>query len=458
MTRAAPVFAFALLAACGAHEAGSAPPTADAAPSEPVVTPPQPADAGAPDAFTPPAPTPFELHFVYVHGVGSSDTYARQDGDLADLEKSVLARVEERRPAFEAAVSKPLLVTSTRLNLYTDDAGKLASPGTDEGSGDDVAAHWRTRLAAKLASAFPQGEKNIVLVGHSTGARAAMEVAADVSGHDNVLGAGKWGFGERIAGVVSLHGMIDALGGYEPIGSVIPFSLACKVAKPSGWCAYAANVSAVPAANWVATERHTLVLTSMVTDGRCGTALWNEPSDQTLPTRAQGNPASAGIELAVDGSGVFRPAHGIHYGEFCHSDITNTTSPRHGDAVDRASSRIIGWLFDSAPRVVNQTAESQTYDTPVLEGLTSSAPFAFSFSCPAGTTSAGPLDVVGNCHHPGHTDGDDHAMSAEQLTYSSDATCGGTVTWNNIHPHPHSGTIWFKSYAKPAAGILADLK
>lgn len=442
------------LMACGTEPQQGAPPDADASPQ---AQPPKDAspEAAAPEPDAGVVSPPLELHLVFLHGVGDDDRYLRSDEDLVDFEKAVRERVEDRRAAYEASSSRSLVVTSARFNLYTDLAGNLASPGTDEGSGDEVASRWRSRLAEKLANAFPNGEKNIILLGHSTGARAAMEVAADV-GAGNVLGAGKWGFIDRIAGVVSVHGMIDALGGYETTGSVIPFSLGCKVAKPSGWCAYAADISAIPAADWVATHRHTLMLTSIDKDGVCGTPLWNEPSDQTLPVRAQGNPASFGLDIVVDGDSVFRPAHGVPYGKFCHSDITNTGSPRHADAVDSASSRVVTWLFDEAPRVVNVSRESQTYDTPVLQGLTSSQPFVFSFTCPAGSESLGPLAVVGNCHHPGHMDGDDHAMTTEQLVSSSDAHCGGTVTWNNIHDHPHSGTIWFKSYAR-GSGVIATL-
>lgn len=422
---------------------------------EPVpTTPPSGTDV---DASAPATKTPLELNVVFVHGVGSPEGYLRSDLDLVDVEAAVLAGIGERRAAYEAGSGRTLAVTSTRLNLYTDLAGNLPTPGTDEGSGQDVAAHWRGRLAEKLAHRFPNGEKNIVLVGHSTGARAAMEVAADVGGADNVLGAGKWGFSQRIAGVVSAHGMIDAVGGYRPLGEITPIGPACKVVKPSGWCDYARNVSAVPAADWVATHLRSLVLTSAPSDGRCGISLWSEPSDQLLPLRAQGNPAAVGIGVSADGNGVFRPAHGIQYGEYCHSDITNKGSPRHFEAVEALASRVTTWLFDDAPRVVNVSSESQTYDTPVLQGLTSSSPFAFSFSCPAGSPSPGTLDVVGNCHHPGFRDGDDHAMGVDQLVSVGDDHCGGTVAWKNVHDHPHSGTVWFKSYAGGAGGVLATL-
>ncbi|HVH42899.1 MAG TPA: hypothetical protein VM925_11170 [Labilithrix sp.] len=449
MNRATWGLSFALLAACGSHRSGppAGPSDAGSETSAPAVD--------APDAAV---KRPLELHFAFVHGVHDPDSYARADGDLADLEKEVLTRIEERRAAYEAAQAVALNVTSTRLNLYTDLAGNVPSPGTDEGSKDEVAAKWRGQLVTKLAAAFPNGEKNIVFVGHSTGARAAMEVAADVGGADNALGAGKWGFVERIAGVVSVHGMLDALGGYATLGGVVPFSVGCDVAKPSGWCGYAGSISAIPAADWVATQRHSLVLTSSVDDGRCGTMAWKEPSDQLLPIRAQGNPAAFGLGIASDRDGVFRPSHGVQFGQFCHSDITNQGSPRHAEAIGNASLLVAEWLFELAPRVVNATPESQTYDTPVLDGLTMSAPFTFLFSCPAGTLRGDTLAAVGNCHHPGSSDGDDHAMTAEQLVFSTDAHCGGSVMWKNVHDHPHAGTIWFKSYARTAGGLLSTLE
>lgn len=458
-SRLALLGALGWLGACAYGDVESEP-AVDPAPSEPAAE----SDAASPvveDAAAPAVDAgsrePLELHLVYVHGVGDSNSYARSDGALADLDAAVLTLIDERRPEFELASGRKLAVTSHRFNLYTDASGQLASPGTDEGSREEVAEKWRSRLAAKLAEAFPNGEKNILLVGHSTGARAAVEVSADVGGSDNALGAGKWGFGDRIAGVVSVHGMLDALGRYEALTGLVPFELGCKVVKPSGWCGYAAKVSALPAADWVSTHRHSLVLTSVVRDGRCGQTLWNEPADQTLPVRAQGNPAAYGLGLAVDGDGVYRPAHGVEYGEFCHSDITDPGKARHADAVAAASTRIAAWLFDSAPRVVNASAESQSYATPVLQGLTSATPFVFSFSCPVGSAAIVPIDVVGNCHHPGYFDGDDHAMSAPQIVSTADNVCGGSVSWKNIHDHPHSGTLWFKSYATGTGGVLATL-
>ncbi len=429
-----------------ATDAGTTPPDAE----------PEPTDG---DAATLPPAHPLELHFVFVHGVGDPDSYDRSDNDLVDLEKAVMARIEARRPAYEAAHGVAIEATSLRVNLYTDDKGQVPSPNTDDGSGDEVAAHWRTRLAEKLAAAFPHGEKNIVLVGHSTGARVSMEVAADVGGASNTLGVANWGFTKRIAGVVSVHGMLDAIGGYATLGDVVPFSIGCKVVKKSGWCSYAASVSSLPASDWVATNRHSLILTSVVDDDRCGTSVWKEPSDQTLPTRAQGSPASVGLGIVADRDGVFRPSHGIPYGSFCHSDITNGNSPRHAEAVTNASTLIEQWLFDAARRVVNTTPESQTYDTPTLSNLTTSDPYTFAPGCPIGTFSGGALDLVGNCHHPGYSDGDDHAMYPEQLLATFDGRCGGTVRWKNVHDHPHAGTVWFKSYAyEPLGGLLTTLK
>lgn len=445
-----------LLVACGSSSDDTGAPTDTNTDAGPTATPdasspPTPIDAGAP--LPPdggPPPTPLELHFAFIHGVDGSEN------DLADLETAIRDRVEARRPAFEAANHVQLSVSSVRFNLYKDKDG--SSFGTDDGSQDDVARHWRSQLATKLADAFPNGEKNIILVGHSTGGRVAMEIAADVGGSTNTLGVANWGFTKRIAGVVSVHGMLDALKNYATIGDVVPFSLGCKAVQSSGWCGYAANVSGLPAADWVATNRHSLLLTSVVTDDRCGKSPWKEPSDQTLPTRAQGTPAGVGLHVLSDRDGVYRPSHGIPYGEFCHSDITRSGSSRHVEAVQNATARIETWLFDEEPRVVNTTSESQTYDTPTLDNLATSDPYTFAPGCPLGTFSGG-LDVVGNCHHPGYYDGDDHAMYPEQLIYTFDGRCGGTVRWKNIHDHKHSGTMWFKAYAfDKRGGVLATLK
>ncbi|MDB4945812.1 MAG: hypothetical protein JWP97_5346, partial [Labilithrix sp.] len=396
-----------------------------------------------------------ELHLVYVNGLIDPANYAKGEGTLVSLDKAVLAAVKARLPAYEAANDVDVTVDARRINVYTDLNGNVPTPGTDDGSGAEVAVKWRSQLAAKLAKAFPKGEKNIVLIGHSTGGRVSMEMAADVGGPSGLVGFGNWGWRDRIAGVVSVHGMLDALGGYTTSPRVVSFELGCKTSKKSGWCEYAANISAVPAADWVAVNKRSLVLTGEYDD--CGFPIWGETSDNALPLRAQGSPASVGFSLAKLSGGQYSVAHGTLYGRFCHSDITSGTSPRHQQSVTNATNAIVKWLFDSAPRVMNPLEEDQAAHSPTLSGGASSVVRPVPAACPAGWKGAG-LSLAGNCSHPGFTDGDDHPMTAAQLV-ATKVGCGGSVQWKNTHGDGHAGTLWFKAYGEPAAksGLLDAL-
>ena len=158
------------------------------------------------------------VRFAFVHGVlGSASSQATAHDEALDMEAYLLAHAgdfaaqyEREHPGLEVEIE------STRLKLYTDVQDALLVPGLDEmsdGTGITTANRWREQLARKLDLAYPN-QANLVVIGHSTGARAAMEVAAGVI-DDAAPGSHDWGVDDRIAGVVSLHGMIDALGNPE---------------------------------------------------------------------------------------------------------------------------------------------------------------------------------------------------------------------------------------------------
>lgn len=395
---------------------------------------------------------PTELHFVFVNGLTDPDHYATAEGALKGLSNAVVAAVKKRAPAT-------LKVDAIPINVYTNLDGTVPpdGSGTDDGSQQDVANKWRSQLVAKLKKAFPNGEKNIVLVGHSTGGRVSMEVTANV-GTDNQVGSANYGFQDRIAGVVTVHGMLDSLNQYPTSPKIISFETGCKVEKKAGWCGYAANITSWPATNWVATNKRALTLTGSYDD--CGFPIWGEQSDNALPLRAQGAPSVVGVGLSKLSSGSYGVAHGQYYGDFCHSDITNA-GPRHQTAIDNATAAISKWLFDSAPVVVNSREDDQMMASPVISAGTLSllrpleAPCPTLWVPPADT----PLQLVGNCSHPGLMDGDDHPMTAAQLFTSVNGACGGAVQWKNIHSDAHAGTVWFKAYAQPAKdpGVMGTL-
>ncbi|HZH02133.1 MAG TPA: hypothetical protein VEY30_00030, partial [Myxococcaceae bacterium] len=155
------------------------------------------------------------LNLLFVHGVSlDPDGRMRADESLAALEAYLLEAAQPLMETYEREhPGVDLQLASRRVNLYTGPDGQPLVPTIDQpsdGTGVPAATAWRTQLVQKLEQAYPNGERNILLVGHSTGARVAMEVAAHVGGNGGP-GSFDWGVQDRIAGVVTMNGMLDAL-------------------------------------------------------------------------------------------------------------------------------------------------------------------------------------------------------------------------------------------------------
>jgi hypothetical protein len=423
-----------------------------------------------------------QLHFLYVHGVkGCRDDRTGAEGSLDELDAAIAAELPAWIDEFEASHPGVTVVTSSaHANVYTAtpsgfhpsdstdplnlDDWEVGDPGcsaTAQGQPCTTAYEWRHRLAQEIQQHFPGSARNIVLIGHSTGARAAFEVAANagpggVNTHD-------WGVQDRIAGVVSIQGMVDALGTskYNVIGGA-SFETTCKLGDPimgfggscaqgNGWCEYAGRISGFGAADWVAQNRQALMLTSFAS---CSPSLFTGFTDGPLPFDAQGSPKAVGLQATAAPGKTFRPAHGEKYGSFCHSAVVAPGHAGHAAAVSSARDRILEWLFVDAQRV----ASSGTIETASIGRDQSTPTFALGGSCPAGQTD-GDVRVVGRCKHPGFFDGDDHVVAASELALTDGPTCNGTVRWTQRHDsNKHAATLWWKTYATPTgAGVIHGL-
>jgi len=380
---------------------------------------------------------------------------------------------------------------SARANVYTAtpsgihpsnstdplamDDWQIGDPGcssTQQGDPCTTGYEWPYRLAEEVNRLFPAPAKNVILIGHSAGARAAMEIAANfgtggVNSHD-------WGVQSRIAGVVTLHGMLDEIGSskYNVVGPA-SFETECKdsslasyfgsICTPgNGFCEWAARVDSRPAADWVANNKRARMLTSW---GSCSPSAFNGNTDGSLPYDAQASPWAVGLDMTPAPGTTYRQADGERYGAFCHSDITNASSSNHTAAVTAARDRILDWLFVAAPRV----AATGTNSTPAIAFNQLSATFTMGSTCPAaevddtltqGTKGAG-IDVVGVCHHPGFFDGDDHAIVMSEFTVTNGATCNGAYKWQQAHDssNSHAADFWWKTRSLRVVGpeLLAGL-
>ena len=430
--------------------------------------------------MSPPAPQSVELNLLFVHGIHGCDSAKLGAHDsLKDLDDAVQASLPTFVAAWEG--SHPgfvVKVRTARANIYTATPSPYVPSGEDplhlddwtvgtaaftsvQGDPGTTAFEWRYRVAQEIHRLFPEDAKNIVLVGHSTGGRTVFEVAAN-AGSDGV-GFHDWGVQGRIAAAISIHGMIDEVGSnrYNVIGP-FDFESSCKFSgvadsiglcgAGSGWCEYAGRVSGRAAADWVAQMKHGLALTSWAS---CSPSLWTGYTDGSLPYDAQASVMMPGLDMTPGPGQTWRPSHGVRYGGFCHSDITNVSHSSHGDAVAAATSQILDFLFVRAPRVVSQGALT----TPE-EWFGQGTPFysVGAAACPVGEQSAG-LEVVGACRHPGYFDGDDHPVSSSEVVQSSDSTCGGTFQWTQAHDtdNPHDADFAWKTLSQRPGGVLDAL-
>ena len=453
-----------------------------------------PGDPGAepePDSpIEPVAPTgaatgeTIQLNFLYVHGVQSeAGGRSRAQNSLKDLRAAIDGDLTGLIAAYQ--VSHPgvtIAVTSAAANLYTAapspfhpsdstdpilmDDWEVGDPGcttTRQGDPCTTAYEWRYRLVQEIQRLFPPTAKNIILIGHSTGARTAFEIASNTG--PGGVGTYNWGVQDRIAAVVSLNGMIDGLQSnkYNVVGPT-SFVTLCKdgdlilqvfggASPGNGWCEYAGNVSGVASADWVGQHKRSRVLISA---GSCSPSLWTGTSDGSLPFAAGGSPFSVGLNMTSAAGDTFTVANGINYGAFCHSTITNGNDANHAAAVASAKANILDLIFHAATRVDAQGTISTAAAVP-FNGTT--AAFSVGGACPTGDAAVAPhVQVVGTCRHPGFFDGDDHAIT-NGFAVTNGPACSGAFTWSQIHDsgNPHNATFWWQTRSTPAGGGLLSI-
>ncbi|HKX28701.1 MAG TPA: hypothetical protein VJ302_13465 [Blastocatellia bacterium] len=409
-----------------------------------------------------------QLNFLYVHGVKNDDaSRINAANSLADLKNSVEADIPTWISNYQAAhPGVTINVASATANLYTAPASpyhpsdsldptlmddwEVGDPGcttTRQGDPCTTAYEWRYRLVQEINRLFPSTAKNIILIGHSTGARVAFEVASNTGPAG--VGTYDWGVQNKIAAVVSIQGMIDGLqpNRYNVVGP-FDFVTTCKKgdvisffgnasAPGNGWCEYAGNVSGVAAADWVAQNKRALGLISY---NSCSPSLWTGESDGSLPYAAQASPFIQGLNMTPAPGQTYTVAYGRNYGSYCHSAITSAGDPNHAAAITNAKARLFEMLFTNASRVVLQGTQATAAPVP-YQGWTPL--YSINAACPDGETAIIPqLQVVGACKHPGFFDGDDHAIQQGWNVFVGEG-CGGSYRWTQIHDPNNSHHAFF---------------
>lgn len=421
-----------------------------------------------------------QLNLLYVHGLKSC-RQDRLDADdsLDELQVAIDAELAASIAVYEADHPGATIVAqSAHASLYTAapspfhpsdspdpinmDDWEAGDPGCNtsvQGEPCTTAYEWRYRLAEEIERLFPPDARNIILIGHSAGARAAFEVAANVG--VGGVGTFDWGVQDRIAGVVSVQGMVDSLGTSKyDVAGPLSFVSSCKVgdivtgfgsscAPGNGFCEWASDISGFAAADWVAQHKQALMLISFAS---CSPSAFAGFTDGVLPLDAQGSPRATGIEMTAGPGRTFRPAHGLRYASVCHSDIVDPSKPGHVQAIRSARDQILMWLFDSAVQVA---ASGTASVSPIAFGQ-SSPTFTVGGACPSGHVD-GSADVAGTCRHPGFSDGDDHPVAGHELSILDGSDCDGRFSWTQNHDQNnlHAGLFWWKTYSMPTGtGIL----
>jgi pimeloyl-ACP methyl ester carboxylesterase len=424
-----------------------------------------------------------QINLLFIHGVqNEASGRLRAHNALNDLRTAITGAMPSRIASYQAShPGVTISFTAASANLYTAapsglhpsdssdptrmDDWEVGDPGcttTRQGDPCTTAYEWRFRLAAEIQRLFPPTARNIILIGHSTGARVAFEVASNTG--PGGVGTQNWGVQSRIAAVVSINGMVDGLQSsrYNAVG-FSDFVATCKntdvitvfgAGVPgNGWCEYAGNVSGVAAANWVGQNKRSRVLISQAS---CSPSLWTGNSDGSLPFAAQGSPFSVGVNMTPAAGQTFTVAYGRNYGAFCHSTITSGGDANHAAAVSSARTQIEDLIFSSATRVDQQGTASTTSAVP-FNGST--AAFNVGGACPAGDVGLSPkLQVAGVCKHPGFFDGDDHAIT-NGLAITSGTTCNGSFRWSQVHDsnNSHNATFFWQTRSRPAGGSLISI-
>jgi pimeloyl-ACP methyl ester carboxylesterase len=426
-----------------------------------------------------------ELNFLYIHGVeNDAGSRSRAHNTLNDLKAAVAADLPALISTYQAShPGVTVRFASASANLYTAtpsgihpsdstdptlmDDWEVGDPGcssTRQGDPCTTAYEWRFRLVQEIKRLFPATAKNLILIGHSTGARTAFEIASNTG--PGGVGTFDWGVQDRIAAVVSINGVIDGLqtSKYNVVGAA-SFVTTCKDSDAiasvfgagvpgNGWCEYAGNVTGIPAADWVGQHKRSRVLISTAS---CSPSLWTGNGDGSLPFAAEGSPFSVGLNTTPATGQTFTVAYGKSYGAFCHSTITSGSDANHAAAVASAKANIEDLIFTAATRVDQQGSTSTPASVP-FHG--SSPTFSIGGACPAGDAAINPhAQVVGVCKHPGLFDGDDHAIAGGELTVSNAAACAATFKWTQNHDsnNSHSATFWWQTRSTPAGGGLLSI-
>jgi len=224
-----------------------------------------------------------ELNFVFVHGTGGNMCSFQLLSDC----------IEEQLPAYVLRFQQANPDTTIRLNTL-----KRCYPGY---VGIDT---WANNIAISINKHF-RGKKDIILVGHSMGGKAALYAVAQNIG----------GLADRVAMVVTINSPIKSLDRYYAAGGgpALQYCRTGLLGSDEGVCNSLVSYNSPQDGGWVGKNKHWLAFISSERAplgeqfDRAGIDAWpRDMDDGAIPLSAQ----------YADGADV------IYYGEHAHSDFS----------------------------------------------------------------------------------------------------------------------------------------
>jgi pimeloyl-ACP methyl ester carboxylesterase len=247
-----------------------------------------------------------ELNFVFVHGAGGNAC------SMQLLSDTIREQIEPYILAYEAEYPNVDIQVKTMNRCYPNDVDMET---------------WANNIADSLIRHF-EGERNVILIGHSAGGKAALYGVANNVG----------GIRQKVAMVVTINSPIKPLAGYYVTGggSVADYCRARWLGGDRGVCRSLANYDSSDDGSWVAENKHWLAFIS---------AESAPSSDQFDYSGVDGWPRNMDDSLVPISAQYTEAADVVYYGEHGHGDFEESEVSA-GSIAEQILSYIFGGTID----------------------------------------------------------------------------------------------------------------
>jgi pimeloyl-ACP methyl ester carboxylesterase len=258
-----------------------------------------------------------EINFVFLHGAGGNAC------SMQLLSDTILERIEPYILEYEVANPGIDIQVHTMNRCYPNDVDMQT---------------WANDIAGSVSRYF-EGERNIILIGHSAGGKAALYGVANNVG----------GLTEKVAMVVTINSPIKPLGKYYITGgaSVVSYCQARWLGADRGICRSLADYDSSDDGSWVAENKYWLAFIS----------------GESAPSSAQfdfggvdGWPRNMDDGIVPISAQYSDAADVFYYGEHGHSDFEESEEVA-GSIAEQILNYIFGGTIECSVFVRNDSFE-----------------------------------------------------------------------------------------------------